>query len=326
MNTLIYGGGAVGLGVASCLMKSGVSVDIIARHNTVTALRQYGLTRSGIFGHYHASPEAFKCYESLRDMSLQQTYDYILVCTKSFDSFNAAKDISSHAFLMADESKIILFQNGWGNTEIFIRFFSKRQVYNARVITGFSRPEPNHVLITVHADAIHIGSLFLEDVSGLEELCRLISEGGIPCELNKCIERDLWAKMLYNCSLNGLGAILHVPYGKLGEYDYTRMIMKGIIDEIFMIMKRAGYRTHWDSTGAYLKIFYEKLLPSTAQHESSTLQDIRSQKRTEIDALNGAIIHLAQKYKIDIPYNLVIYNMVKFIESDLEINQRNPTQ
>jgi 2-dehydropantoate 2-reductase len=31
MRVLIYGGGAVGLGVGSCLLKSGAEVDIIGR-------------------------------------------------------------------------------------------------------------------------------------------------------------------------------------------------------------------------------------------------------------------------------------------------------
>ena len=39
-----------------------------------------------------------------------------------------------------------------------------------------------------------------------------------------------------------------------------------------------------------------------------------AKKRTEIDALNGAVIKLAEKYDIKVPYNLVVYNLIKFIE------------
>ncbi len=35
MKVLIYGGGAVGLGIASCLLKSGEEVVILAREETV---------------------------------------------------------------------------------------------------------------------------------------------------------------------------------------------------------------------------------------------------------------------------------------------------
>ena len=313
MNILIYGGGAVGLGIASCLLQSGAKIDIIGRGNTVSSLHREGLVREGIFGHCRFGSDMFGSFVTLEDLPTG-IYDYILVCTKSFDSETAAKDISSHPCLLNQGTKIVLFQNGWGNAEIFIRFFPTSQVYNARVITGFSRPSPNEVVITVHADAIHIGSLFRKEVSHLNDLCILIARGGIPCELTEYIERDIWAKMLYNCALNPLGAILNVPYGMLGAYEYTRMIMAGIVQEIFQAMRRGGYTTHWENPEDYLKNFYERLLPPTAQHESSTLQDIRSKKKTEIDALNGAIVALAQEFKIEIPFNRLVYNLIKFME------------
>ena len=50
IRVLIYGGGAVGLGVASCLLHSGNEVDVLARPQTVAALEAEGLTRTGIFG------------------------------------------------------------------------------------------------------------------------------------------------------------------------------------------------------------------------------------------------------------------------------------
>ncbi len=36
---------------------------------------------------------------------------------------------------------------------------------------------------------------------------------------------------------------------------------------------------------------------------------------TEIDALNGAVIKLAENYQVNVPYNLTVYNMVKFLEA-----------
>jgi len=313
MRALIYGGGAVGLGIASCLLKSGCQVIIIAREETVSHLRQDGLVRTGIFGDHYAEPAAFSCYSSLNEVQTQ-VYDYILVCTKSFDSLEAARDLSAHKSLFGQETKIVLFQNGWGNAEVFLSFFGKEQVYSARVITGFHRPKNNEVTVTVHADAIHIGSLFGCDSLCLKSLSDAIANGDIPCETTNEIGKDLWAKMLYNCALNPLGAILDVPYGVLAEREFSRTIMNGIVDEAFKAMRAAGYQTHWRCPKDFLEVFYGKLVPDTAEHKSSTLQDLAAKKKTEIDALNGAVIKLAEKQKIHVPYNSVVYNIVKFIE------------
>lgn len=314
IRALVYGGGAVGLGLASCLLKSGIYVDIIAREATALALQQKGLIRTGIFGDYHAIPSAFNSVPSLKALP-GKAYDFILVCTKSFDSFDAAQDLSRHRSLFADHTRIVLFQNGWGNAEAFLAVFDKKIIYNARVITGFQRRQPNEVEVTVHADAIHIGSLFGASAATVANLAQAINTGDIPCRTTTEIGKDIWAKMLYNCALNPVGAVLDVTYGELAEQKSSRAFMDGIIEEVFNVMTKAGYETHWDSAEDFLDVFYGRLVPDTAKHKSSMLQDIAAKKRTEIDALNGAVIELAGRLAMSVPYNSIACNLVKFIEA-----------
>ena len=315
MKILIYGGGSVGLGITSCLLKARQQVTIIAREYTISSLQKYGLVRKGIFGDFYATPTNFTCSTSLNTIPAQ-VYDYILVSIKSSDSLEAAKDISQHKKCFNNTTRIVLFQNGWGNAEIFSCLLPKDQIFNARVITGFNRPKPNEVVITVHADSIHIGSLFTSNSSSIDDLCKAITDGDIPCQSTNKIEEDLWAKMLYNCALNPLGAILDATYGALAENNSTRFIMDNISKEIFEVLGTAGYKTHWKKTEDFLKVFYDRLVPDTAGHKSSTLQDILAKKKTEIEALNGAVIRLAEMHSIEVPYNKTIYNLIKFIEGN----------
>jgi len=312
MDVLIYGGGAVGLGLASCLIRPGNRLPIVLRPATVAALQSEGLLRTGIFGCVRAEPQAFRSHASLE--LADGPYDFVLICTKSFDSAAAAEILAGQKGRLGGETPLVLFQNGWGNAEAFAAHFEKRRIYSARVITGFRRPRPHEVEITVHADAIHIGSLFGADLSVIEPLCRAIDRGGIPCASTEAIEQDLWAKMLYNCALNPLGAILGVPYGTLAEASSTRMLMDRIVEEVFAVMHAAGYRTHWAAPSEFLAVFYGRLVPDTAQHKSSTLQDLAAGKRTEIDALNGAVIQLARRHGVPVPYNEAVYHIVKSLE------------
>ena len=313
MNILIFGSGAVGLGLGSCLLKNGVDTTLVAGAGTVEALKTKGLCRSGIFGPFEAGPQDFSACTSLEQVQ-SKTYDFILVCTKSNHVRAAAEAIQANRRLLKPGGKIVLFQNGWGNAEKFLPFFPKEAIYSGRVITGFTRPAPNHVKITVHADAIHIGPLFGQPPEPTEPLCRAIEEGGIPCVVWKEISKDLWAKMLYNCALNPLGAILDVPYGALADNQHTRQLMNRSIEEVYKVMKSSDYATYWPTAVEYCDIFYKKLVPPTAEHKSSTLQDLQAGKKTEIEALTGQIIELAQKAEIDIPCNMMLYNLIRFIE------------
>jgi len=319
MNILNYGAGAVGLGIDSCLLKTGHKVDILARPQTVSALQSNGLYRTGIFGDFHAPSNNFSCYTSLNQLP-KKIYDFILVSTKSYDSKKAAQDLAHYPFLINDKTKIILFQNGWGNAETFASHFPQGQIFNARVITGFIRPEPHKVEITVHADSVHIGNLFSDDLKDIEGLCHAINQGGLPCETTSEIGKDLWAKMLYNCPLNALSAILGVTYGELAEHESTKELMNEIIEEVFTILTACGYQTHWACAKEYIDVFYSKLIPSTARHTSSTLQDLKAKKPTEIEALNGAVLALARQYHKKAPANENVYHMLKTLEDDKEVS------
>lgn len=313
MKILIYGAGAVGLGLASFLIKPGEDVSLLGRTPTCQALKSQGLLRTGIFGEIHIPPEAIHIYDSLREIP-PSPFDHILICAKSFDSETAAKELAGRSSLWDKNTCFVLCQNGWGNAEIFSKHLPQRLIYNARIITGHERPSPHHVNITVHADDIHLGSLFSSSTEKMEPLARALSSGGIPAIVVPDISKDLWAKMLYNCALNSLGAICDVPYGQLGEDDFSRGLMEGIFKEIFLVMTAAGHSTHWANAVDYAKIFYSKLLPATANHLSSTLQDIRAGRRTEIDALNGIIADLGKRYGIPTPVNQTAHALVKFLE------------
>ena len=313
VKVLVFGAGAVGLGLSSFLLQAGHRVHLVGKEQTVVALRKNGLKRQGIFGPAFFTPQQLTASSNLAETG-RETFDFYLVCTKSFDTENSARQLKSESTLAHQKSPIVLCQNGWGNAEIFSRFFSPKQVYNARVITGFIRPEPHVVDVTVHAQPVHLGSLFDGNATHLQLLADALSLGGLPSSVTDDIGKDLWAKMLYNCPLNALGAVLQVPYGHLGEDENSRVLMERIVREVFQVMQGLGHASHWPSAGDYLKDFYENLLPSTYSHESSMLQDIRAGRITEIEALNGVIVREGRRLKIDITCNETVRNQILFLQ------------
>ena len=105
-----------------------------------------------------------------------------------------------------------------------------------------------------------------------------------------------------------------MPYGDLKESEHTRKIMEDIVREIFRVLDASGNRSYWESPSDYYAFLLDTLIPGTARHESSTLQDIRMKKKTEIDALTGAVVALADRHGVDVPVNRMLYRMIKFME------------
>lgn len=314
MRALLYGSGAVGLGIAVSLLDCGWEVDIKASGSTRAQICEKGIKRTGLFGEISIPASDISVFEHLSDIK-SGNYDYILVCTKAISNEENALDLSRNRHLLKTEGKLVIFQNGWGTEEAYLKYFTKAQVYNARVITGFARPERNISEVTVHAAPIMIGSLYNCPVDSLKPLVQAIDQGGIPCEVTNDIEKALWAKMLYNCTLNPLGAVLNVCYGKLTECRNSISIMDTIIEEIYQVMEAAGYQTYWDSAEVYKKVFYGQLVPPTYNHRSSTLQDIEKKNPTEIDTLNGSVVKLGKSLGIPVPYNEMLCHLIKTMES-----------
>ena len=271
--------------------------------------------RTGLFTNYSFSKDEVNVYEDYSKIP-KNTIDYVFIATKTTANDDISQKLSENRDILKENSKIIIFQNGFGNDEPYLRFFDKKYVFSARVITGFTRPKKYISEVTVYTEPILIGSLQKEDPKELQIIADMITASGIKCELTDEIDKYLWAKMLYNCTLNPLGAVLDVNYGKLTENEYTLEIMNNLIDEIFNVIKASSYSTLWNNSDEYKDIFYSKLIPDTYNHYSSTHQDIQRKIKTEIDSLTGKVIQLGEKNNIDVSTNKIIYNLIKAIESE----------
>ena len=317
MNILVIGAGSVGIGLAASVLSQNVNLSFYARGETAKAIRENGIKRTGLFTHYSFAPEELGVYEDYSKIP-ENTFDYVFITSKTTANDDISKKLNENRRILKENAKIIIFQNGFGNDEYYLRYFTKKEVFSARVITGFTRPERHVSEVTVYTEPILIGSLQGESPKDLQEIADMITASGINCELTDEVDKYLWAKMLYNCSLNPLGAILNVNYGKLTENEYTIELMNRIIDEIFDVIKASGYSTLWDNPEEYRDIFYSKLVPDTYNHFSSTHQDIQRKIKTEIDSLTGKVIDLGEKNNIDVSTNKIIYNLIKAIESDFQ--------
>ncbi len=311
MNILVIGAGAVGIGLATSLASQGASISIYARGKTAKAIRKNGIIRTGLFKHIEI--QNLLVYEDYDEIP-ENSFDYILIASKTTANENISDNLNNHKDILKETGKILIVQNGFGNDEPYLRYFSKKQVYCARIITGFRRPERHISEVTVYTEPMQLGSLQKQNTECLQEIADLITASGIKCEVTDEVDKYLWAKMLYNCTLNPLGAVLNKTYGELTENQYTIDIMNSIIDEIFEVIKASPYDTFWDNADEYRDVFYSKLVPDTYNHYSSTHHDLQNRIRTEIDSLNGKVIQLGEANNVNVKTNKFIYNLIKAIE------------
>ena len=315
MDVLIIGAGAIGIALGASLGSNGVSVSYVATSRTGSKIEEGGVHRTGLFGSADVPAEQIKVYYDYADLP-SDAYDYVCICAKTMANEQISEALSTRRDCLKEDGIIVILQNGWGNDTPYLRFFDPSVVYNARVITGFERTSANVSNITVHTAPILIGSLHGYPKEKGARLAEVIDRSGIPSCTSDEIEKALWAKMLYNCTLNPLGAILKVAYGKLADCAATKATMDRLIAETFAVMDAAGYRTFWSTPEEYKAEFYGKLVPDTKAHFSSTYQDLEKHQKTEIETLTGTIIKIGEKYGVDTPTHKTIYEQIIFLEEN----------
>jgi len=306
MKTLVMGLGALGTVYSCFLSLAGHEVTVLSRPASIDKIKKDGVKVTGIWGEH--STKLYNVVSNVSELS-DEKFDLIIVTVKSFVTEEIAQQLAP---LVGDNTYVFLLQNGYGNFEAAAKWIPEDKIILGRVIFGAETIASGESKVTVIADNVMIGSpKNLIKIDLLEEFAEIFCKALIPTKASLEIMKYIWGKIIYNSALNPLGAIFEVSYGKLADEPVTRELMNKMIGEIFDLLRVRNVPTFWPDAQTYLSYFYDHLVPPTVAHHSSMLQDIRSGRRTEIDALNGAVVELAHESGSPVPVNEVIVAMVK---------------
>jgi 2-dehydropantoate 2-reductase len=298
MKLLVLGAGAVGLSLAARLSPF-CHVQALCRAQHAEAIARQGFHMSGIWGsgnfRFQASPE----------LPADPKFDYCLVTVKSLQT----RAICQQYQQVLGGAEVVSLQNGIGNEEILAQFSDR--VIGGTIITGFEWRGPAQVHVSVEAGPIRLGRFPAGLDTGVQRLVELFRRAGLNVQASESIRTDLWAKTLYNCALNPLGAILDVPYGRLAD-SHSWSLIQRVIEEAFAVCRAEAIPQRWESAADYLEYLKTVQLPATADHHPSMLQDIRQDRQTEIDFLNGAIVSLGKQHGIATPTNRTLVELIRF--------------
>ncbi|MEQ8152523.1 MAG: ketopantoate reductase family protein [Smithellaceae bacterium] len=305
MKILVMGAGAIGSVFGGFLAEKGHDVSFIGRERYIQAVQKDGLRISGIWGEHFI--RNIQCFTSVREIGAAD-FDLILLSTKSFDTEESVQQLLP---LIGPATMIVSLQNGLGNIETIARLAGKERTIGARVIFGVVLLAPGHFNITASADKVVLGAVSPDvPAEKVTKIAAVINDAGIATMTTGEIEKFIWKKVLYNCCLNAPAALLDSCYGKLGEFAATRNIIHSIINEVLAVAKECKVDLGFPDAAAYEKVLYEELLPPTYAHHPSTLQDLKNGKKTEIEALNGAIVRLGREKGVATPVNWTLTQLI----------------
>jgi 2-dehydropantoate 2-reductase len=304
MQIFVVGAGAMGCLYGAALAAGGAGVTLIDTNAShVEAINRDGLeveTRQGA---------ARLPLPAKLPNEAQGTADLILLFTKTYHS-DAALEGVKH--LIGEHTHVLTLQNGLGNVERLAT-----RVQRGKVLVGVS---------TLPADLVGPGRIrslgeggtklypaFSPETGLAAEVCRLLTNGGLPSQLEPDILEAIWAKAVFNSAMNPLCALTRQTPGFFHAKEESRALISAMVEEGVAAARASGVLIE----AAPIHALTEVSMTDHADHEASMLQDIKAGRRTEIDAISGAIAEAAKRKGVATPVTETMWRLVKLEEAKL---------
>lgn len=220
----------------------------------------------------------------------------LLLCTKAQDTLAALRSVEH---LLEGASRIVLLQNGIAAQQEVLEAYPQQGIFCLSTSHGAYVIRPFEV---VHAGR---GEAWLGAISpaALREepssVLALLPARSMNIQWDTDITSRLWQKFAVNCAINALTVIHDCANGELLTRAAARIELIPLCHEIEGLLRDIPRAP----TLPPLYPQVTRVLEATAQNISSTLQDVRLRRSTEMDYLNGYLSGLAQAAGLPQPLN-----------------------
>jgi 2-dehydropantoate 2-reductase len=144
------------------------------------------------------------------------------------------------------------------------------------------------------------------DTGGAQRLARACADAGWPAEAVADVAPAVWKKLLMNCT-NAVAALTGMNGAAQVADPHVHRLLHDVMAESIAVAHALGH------TGLELEACardVEAVLSRAGEGRASMLQDFDAGRRTEIEALNGAVVRAAESLSIAVPINRALYSLV----------------
>ncbi|HZF35851.1 MAG TPA: 2-dehydropantoate 2-reductase [Candidatus Angelobacter sp.] len=301
MRIAVIGAGAMGSVFGARLQSPGVEIvlfDLNEEH--IRAVRTHGLALGDTGGERLVRIAATARIAEVADA------DLALVLVDS----NATGDVAPLLpNLLTKDGVALTLQNGIGNVEALTAALGAGRVIAGSTFNSAAFIGAGHVRHTNIGPTV-IGIPGGPPTDRVRALAAQLSAAGFPTVASDNVMGHVWSKFVLNCAINPVSALTGLRAGEIARHPPTARLLERLLDEVLAVAAAKGIRLpDADLRGHVLDHAFERY------NRPSMLQHVESGRRTEIEALNGALVREANALGISVPYNEAIWAAVSGIDA-----------
>ena len=300
MKVVIMGTGAMGSLFGGLLARSEEEAWLVdIRQEQIDAIRSAGLTIEE-----KGKRETIRVNATSDAASIGKA-DLVIFFVKAYHTEKAASDA---LVLQKKDTVFLTLQNGLGNEEAICKQVDRKSVMLGATNHGATLLGPGRIR---HAGwgKTYVGELDGKMTDRVAQIAQVFNKAGIETEVSSNIHQVVWNKLFINAGLNAVAALTGLKNGQLLDYPETLRLMDGLVSEAVEVARKKGIPIE----GSPLEKV-KAVVEATRENRCSMGQDIDNRRKTEIDAINGAVVREAKRLGIAVPYNEMITDLVKVIE------------
>ena len=244
-----------------------------------------------------------------RPEDIREPVELVVVFTKTFHTDTALAGIAA---AIGPETWLLSLQNGLGNDRRLAAHAAEE-----RVMVGSSAMPSDLVgpgKVRSHGEgSSKLYPAFGGDPALAREVCERLTQGGLPAALEPDIHGAIWSKAIFNATMNPLCALTRRTPGFLGAHEESRALIRALVDEGVAVANASGIAIPAQPIHDLTQVS----VTDHADHEASMLQDVKAGRRTEVDAINGAIVEAARAAGVAAPLTETLWRLVKLEEAKL---------
>lgn len=316
MRTVFLGAGAVGGFLGGLLTDSGEDVTLVEIRKDYADLLQ----REGLKISFPSGEQKLIKVRVTSDINSVDKADFIFVAVKSCDTRST---VEGAKVLMTDETWVMSVQNGAGNIETIASVLgSEDHTIGGVFLSSVTPIGPNHLRYTYVIGGLKIGTMSGKAAPQLEQIAQMFRRAGIEVEITVKVQDMIWQKVLQN-SVNPIAAITGLYMDDFMDYPTILDLVEKTASEVAAVVKAKGLALQ-DPEHPTRPLFtaLENFRAARGKSKASMLQDIEARRRTEIDAINGAVVKEGKSLGIPTPFNEALVLLLKAIEEKSRLIQK----
>ena len=239
-------------------------------------------------------------------------YDVVLVLVKAHATRVVLEPMKDS---FAPQTLIITMQNGLGNLEVMKELFPDNPAVAGTMGCGASVESDGRILHRGWGKN-YIGQA--ADANAQEKLLEfteLLNRSGLETEVAADVQTVIWNKLFVNVAYNSLTALSRLKNGDILNTGEGLALLRNVVSEAVQIAKAEGITVDEEEVIAKcIRMGQEDI----GANKSSMLMDVLHKRKTEIDAINGAVAKLGRNHGLSTPYNEMITGLIKVIEANYD--------